>query len=392
MSWKCGSGLSSKPSGAAAAEAAREALEALAGAPPTFGLVFASPQQDLAAAISAVSGATGCKSLIGCTAAGEITERGLVQGGVSTMLVSAPEAVHSTAFARDVNLHHLEAARLLCAGFAEAAARANTAGFPHSTTVTLVDGLVGMGEKLVKQIMLGTRPFQQVVGGAAGDEAARETRVADLESCGTSCAAVMHVFGARRWGVGVDHGLKQRSNQMVVTRAEGNVVRELDHQPAFEAYRSYARSRGVTLEPATAGNYFLANELGVFFLGQFRCARSPLRVTTDGGLVCAADIPQGSIVAILDGEVDSMLAAAGRAAAEAKDNLGGAEPAGVLLFDCVGRHALLGSAFPHEIEAVRAAFPGVPVAGFLTFGEIARYRGRLDGWHNTTAVVVAIPR
>jgi small ligand-binding sensory domain FIST len=40
---------------------------------------------------------------------------------------------------------------------------------------------------------------------------------------------------------------------------------------------------------------------------------------------------------------------------------------------------------------VRATFGDVPVAGFLTYGEIARYRGRLDGWHNATAVVAAIP-
>ncbi|MBS1153045.1 MAG: hypothetical protein H6Q89_4743 [Myxococcaceae bacterium] len=29
--------------------------------------------------------------------------------------------------------------------------------------------------------------------------------------------------------------------------------------------------------------------------------------------------------------------------------------------------------------------------GFLSYGEIARFRGRLDGWHNTTTVVTAIP-
>ena len=40
---------------------------------------------------------------------------------------------------------------------------------------------------------------------------------------------------------------------------------------------------------------------------------------------------------------------------------------------------------------MRSVFPGVPIAGFLTYGEIARYSGRLDGWHNTTAVVTAIP-
>ena len=29
--------------------------------------------------------------------------------------------------------------------------------------------------------------------------------------------------------------------------------------------------------------------------------------------------------------------------------------------------------------------------GFLTYGEIARYRGRFGGGHNTPAVVVAVP-
>ena len=44
-----------------------------------------------------------------------------------------------------------------------------------------------------------------------------------------------------------------------------------------------------------------------------------------------------------------------------------------------------------EIDAIRKVFPDTPVAGFLTYGEIARFRGRLDGWHNTTTVVAAIP-
>ena len=63
----------------------------------------------------------------------------------------------------------------------------------------------------------------------------------------------------------------------------------------------------------------------------------------------------------------------------------------MLLFDCVCRGMILDGRFGQEIEAVRSVFPGVPVAGLLTYGEIARFKGRLDGWHNTTAVVAAIP-
>jgi hypothetical protein len=64
---------------------------------------------------------------------------------------------------------------------------------------------------------------------------------------------------------------------------------------------------------------------------------------------------------------------------------------GVLLFDCGCRGMILKNGFDKEIEAVRSVFGNVPIAGFLTYGEIARYPGKLNGWHNATAVVVAIP-
>ena len=98
------------------------------------------------------------------------------------------------------------------------------------------------------------------------------------------------------------------------------------------------------------------------------------------------------MLSILDGDPDNMVEAARSAANEAKSNLMGEPAAGVLLFDCVCRGMILKTQFQREIDAVRSVFGAVPVAGFLTYGEIARYKGRLDGWHNATAVVVAIPK
>ena len=135
----------------------------------------------------------------------------------------------------------------------------------------------------------------------------------------------------------------------------------------------------------------IANELGLYFFDEMRKARAPLSVGGDGSLTCAAEIPEGASVCILDGEPESMVAAAKRAAEEARVNLDGQDAAGVLLFDCVCRGMILDDQFQREIDAVHAVFPQAPVAGLLTYGEIARFRGRLDGWHNTTAVVVAIP-
>lgn len=389
MPCKCGSGLSTT----SAANAAAEAMAALDGAPPSFGLVFASPRQDLGAAMAAVARASGCSSLIGCSTAGELTERGLIHGGVSTLLVSAPGAVQQAGFAREISRDNAGATQRLCAGFAAAAARATAAGQPHSTSLVLVDGLTAAGEGVVGRFRQETRPSQQLAGGAAGDEDRfRECWVAAGSERARDAAAALHLFGPSRWGVGIDHGLRPQSRRMTVTRARADVVLELDGRPAFDTYRDFARQHGVQLTRENAQAFLLANGLGVYFLDELRWARAPQRFTADGGVVCAAAIPPGSSVAILDGVPEQMLAASGRAAAEARRNLCGAEPAGVLLFDCVCRGMILGPAFQQEIDAVRGAFPGVPVAGFLTYGEIARSSGRLDGWHNTTAVVVAIPR
>jgi methyl-accepting chemotaxis protein len=176
-----------------------------------------------------------------------------------------------------------------------------------------------------------------------------------------------------------------------VTRAEANVVFEIDGQPAFSVYEKHAAERGVRLTRENASPYLIANELGIHFFERIGRARAPLSVGPDGSLICAAEIPRGSMVSILDGDPDSMVRAARTAAEQARANLHGVGVAGVLLFDCVCRGMILKDAFQREIDAVRAVFPDTPIAGFLTYGEIARSHERLDGWHNATAVVAAIP-
>jgi methyl-accepting chemotaxis protein len=386
MATLAGSGTSADrdPVSAGGAAAAQACL-ALADRKPSYGFVFASPEHDLASVLRGAAGAVPGAELLGCSTAGEITERGVTHGGVAMLLVASDEIVDVSA-SSGVQARPAEVAERACARFAETARTAAAKGFAASTSVVLVDGLCGTGEKLVREILRGTRPYQQVVGGAAGDEGAfKATPVGARGEASHDAAAVLHVFGAKRWGVGVDHGLRPTTGKMQVTRAVGNVIHEIDGRPAFEVYRDYARGRGVTLQPETAGRFLVGNELGIYFLDQVRQARAPLSVGADGSLHCAADVPQGSFVCILDGDADAMVEAAAHAAREALSNLDGQRAAGVLLFDCVCRGMILGGAFRREIDAVRSVFPGVPIGGFLTF------KGRLDGWHNTTAVVVAIP-
>ena len=53
------------------------------------------------------------------------------------------------------------------------------------------------------------------------------------------------------------------------------MVQEIEGRPAFEVYRDYARERGVTLEPASAGPFLIGNELGILVFDEIKRARAP---------------------------------------------------------------------------------------------------------------------
>ena len=394
MSTITASGVSrNKDAALAAAEAVTAAAGQLQGEKPTFGFLFASPAHDLRAALASASKAASGAEIIGCTTAGEVTELGLVHDGLSVLLVASNAHFARSAFAEGLKADTPNVARKLSGGVADLRKQAGPSAGKHLTTVLLTDGLSGHGERLVTELYNRGQGGAQIVGGAAGDEGKfKMTYVGAGEKVSSDAAAAMHVFSASPWGVGVNHGLRSTTKQMRVTKAVGNIVFELDGEPAFAIYVRHAAGRGVTLTAENAAPYLIGNELGIHFFERIIRARAPLSVGADGSLSCAAEIPQGSMVSILDGDPPSMVEAARSAAMEAREHLGAGEAAGVLLFDCVCRGMILRDGFNREIDAVRSVFGNVPTAGFLTYGEIARYRGKLDGWHNATAVVVAIPR
>ncbi|MDF1664149.1 MAG: FIST N-terminal domain-containing protein [Planctomycetota bacterium] len=383
MATVTGSGRSSNPdSGEAIVEALNQAKATLAGPNYDLGKLLSDGKEHLGV------------DLMGSTTAGEFTEEGLTHNGVVVYLIATDDdTMVSSAFAQGMKDSPLVAAASVCREFSKLKTAAFRERKIRSTTILLTDGLSGEGEVVLKKVSEKTSAFQQIVGGAAGDEGAfNETSVGYGDQSGADSLACYHIFSKKSWGVGVGHGLRPASEKMRITKARGNVVYEIDGKPAFEVYQAHAKSRGVELTRENAGPYLIGNELGVYFFNKISKARAPLSVGDDGSLSCAANIAQGSSVAILDGDPESMANAARDAAEEAKKHLAGEEAAGVILFDCVCRGMIFKDKFQQEIDAVRDVFGDVPIAGYLTYGEIARYKGTMGGWHNTTAVVLAIPK
>ncbi|MCU0701435.1 MAG: FIST C-terminal domain-containing protein [Myxococcaceae bacterium] len=361
-------------------------------AAPVLVVAFAGPDRDLDVVHRELTALAPGATVLGCHTAGEFTERGLEHGSVALMLVSSDELLVGGALGTGARTDAAALAATLAQPWKALLAEATRRGLSAASSILLVDGLAGSGDRVVKAYQANTRVVQQIVGGAAGDEGRFvSTGVFGPQGATADGAAAVQVFGRKPLAVGTGHGLAPASRRMRVTKARDSTLYELDGRPAFEAWREHAESRGVTLTEANRGRYLITNELGVFFLDSLHHARAPVGVNEDGSVKLVADLAEGASVCILDGDPDAMVAACGAAAREARQALGASAAAGVLVFDCVCRGMILGDDFAREIDAVRAEFPSVPVLGFLTYGEIARSGGRLDGWHNTTSVVVAIP-
>ena len=117
---------------------------------------------------------------------------------------------------------------------------------------------------------------------------------------------------------------------MLVTRAEGNVVYELNGQPAVDVFAdSFGINEAVRLE---AGTHHATHSLGICESTGRYSVRQVIGVASDSALVCASSIPEGVAVRWMAATPQDKATATRDAAQIAHDNLGAARPAAALVF------------------------------------------------------------
>jgi len=207
----------------------------------------------------------------------------------------------------------------------------------------------------------------------------------------SDCIVAARITSDAPMGIGVHHGWRKVGDPMVVTSSRDNHVLTIDQRPALDVYLDRLEAPADVREDAHAFTRFaLRRPLGLDH-------RSGVEVRFVAGadfeqrsLRCIAEVPQGGLSWIMEGDEESVLGATDAACNDAVDALGGAAPLGFLAFDCIARRNVLGDEhIDREVDRVRARATGAPVAGFYTYGEFARTRGA-TGFHNQTLVVLAL--
>jgi len=372
----------------AARDAGREAAEqAITGADPKLLIVFCSDSYDLTELLAGINERSGEAPLIGCSTAGEIATSGPGDAGVVVAALGGDGFSVATASATNAS-EDLRGAGERAASCFEALDERE-----HRALVLLTDGLSGNQQEIVRGAHAVLGAGVPLVGGCAGDDL-KMTRTFQL--AGTEVltdAVVAAAVGSNApLGIGVRHGWRRVGEPVLVTKSAENRVFELDDQPALDIYLDRLKAPAAARQdPAAFTRFALTHPLG---LGR-RSGEDQVRFIGDANfedrsLGCIAEVPQAAIAWFMAGDADSVMAATDAACTDAFEPLDGRPPLGVLAFDCIARRGVLGEpGIQREIERVGKASGGAPVAGFYTYGEIAR-RSAVGGFHNQTLVVLAL--
>lgn len=380
MKVHAGTGASSRADAfAAGREAAHDAASRLAGEKPAVVFVFTSPKYDMPALLAGVRSITGDARLIGATGSGEIVGASYMGfgGGVGVLALSAGSyrfGVASESYVRG---------RLDLVGQSIARASRDQAGpSPYAAVVLMADCLAGDLQQLFQGVYRVTGPKVPIVGGAAGDELKFvRTLVFQDDQVVEQGAVALWIASERPIEVITRHGWEPIGVPLLVTRAEGIDIIELDGRPAAAVYEEQLDLAPGELSAENFWGTSVHHPLGLLQSDGSSIIRVARSKGVDGRLRIQGCVPPaGSAVQVMASTSDKLL--------DIIDDFGGLvrnhpEAGALLSFSCAARAMLLGSRIAEEPQRLQIAAGAIPSFGIYCCGEFARTVGVL-GTHNCT--------
>ncbi|MCR9254051.1 MAG: FIST C-terminal domain-containing protein [bacterium] len=199
--------------------------------------------------------------------------------------------------------------------------------------------------------------------------------------------AALIVFENNALNLGVRHGWKKIAGPFVVSKAEGNVIKELNWRPAFEVYKEVLLKEA--LSEITEDDFFNISKgypFGISREGTEDIVRDPI-ASSNQELTCVGEVPEHSTLNILSGRHEDLIQGAKAAAIEASSN----EIKSSFVVDCISRVLFQGEKFHRELNIIASEIARfnseVQVEGVLSLGEISSYGNGYLEFFNKTIVV-----
>jgi hypothetical protein len=250
----------------------------------------------------------------------------------------------------------------------------------------LSDGLQVNGSELAKGLNQIGVP---ITGGLAGDGTrfGKTWVMADAPAKSGRIAA-LGFYGDVNIKSGCFAGWEEFGAERLVTRSVGNVVYEIDGEPALDLYKRYLGEQAAQL-PASGLRFPLSIQATKTDMALIRTL---LAVDEEArSLTFAGDVPQGYLCKLMRTNLDNLIDSAGLAASAAQP-ADQDVPGLCLVVSCVGRRLVMGQLTEEELEIVQDKLgDATAITGFYSYGELAPFSDVMQcQLHNQTMTLTTL--
>jgi len=323
---------------------------------------------------SALQGAARTDRIIGCSAAGILTGQGEVEGssGLAVML-GVSDALKAEPFL-------FEPLRGYDAEVGSEIAQITGTGMARdSLTVLLPDTYSGQPQQLLQSFHEQAGYCPVVGAGSSESGIAGATFQLRGNKIATNAVAGLHFSGTFQTYIDITQGCQPITAPLVITKAAGNLIYEIDHRPAFEVFASVLKGPlledlrralmyvfvGLPADPSRntvgAGEYLVRNIVGLD--------------STKKIIAVADEVREGQamVFTLRDGQrarddLEQMLQ-------RQSERLGGKKPALGLYFNCCARGASLYGIADIDSAYIRRTLGDFPLIGMFGGYELAPLGG-----------------
>ncbi len=255
----------------------------------------------------------------------------------------------------------------------------------------LSEGLDINGSELVRGLKDHLPPGTTLTGGLSGDsDRFQETYVMLNGEPQRGVVGAIGLYGkGLRVGYGSFGGWDTFGPERLITRANGNVLYELDGKSALGLYKEYLGEHGKGL-PAT----------GLLFPLSLRMRESSRPVVRtllsvneeDQSMTFAGDMPENVYARLMKANLERLIDGAVDAARSSSDTIGARHAELAVLISCVGRKLILKQRVEEEVEGVRDILgENATFTGFYSYGEISPFaKGGTCELHNQTMTITVL--
>ncbi len=316
--------------------------------------------------------------IVGCSSSGSVLGVEISDGDV---VATAVKLAHSR-----IRLASVDVQAGMSARDAGMRLMQELAGADLRHVFVLSDGLLVNGSDLAQGL---NQAGVAVTGGLAGDGTrfGKTWVMADAPSKDGRIAA-LGFYGEVTVKSGCFAGWEEFGAERLVTKSVGNVVYEIDNEPALELYKKYLGDRAAEL-PASGLRFPLSIQATK---SDKPLIRTLLAVDEAAhSLTFAGDVPQGYICKLMRTNLDNLIDSAGLAAESAKPAKQGVVGL-CLVVSCVGRRLVMGQLTEEELDIVKEKLgDSTSITGFYSYGELAPFSDvMLCQLHNQTMTLTTI--